>query len=43
MMGLLKGLFDNLKLGDAANKIIFEERENFDFTDHLWKILSKST
>ena len=43
MMTLLKGLFENLKLGDAASKIIFEERDNFDFTDHLWKILSKST
>jgi hypothetical protein len=40
MMTLLKGLFENLKLGDAASKIIFEERDNFDFTDHLWKIIS---
>lgn len=30
-------------IGDVASKFILDERSNFDFTDHLWKILSNCT
>lgn len=27
-------------IGDVASKFVLDERSNYDFTDHLWKILS---